>query len=152
MAVQTKVDQLSTSAAISPLSLIPLPFPVFSPDTWSLPGPSTSPLAPTDLPGCSWYMDPLCLPEAVKTNAPRLHKSQQLFHRVTQGSEINTAASLTHVWYECRGTFTGADVFTGSLAPPPIKECICLSEDKEANTFSPIFFDQLIFDRMNGKI
>lgn len=85
--------------------------------------------------------------------ASRLHKSWQPFHRVTRTSEINTAASLTHVWYKRRGTFTGAGVFTGSLAPPPrMKERIWLSEDKEANMFCLVLFEWFISDRMKSKI
>lgn len=63
----------------------------------------------------------------------RLHRSLLPFHGETRGSEINPDASLTHV-HECRATFTGAGVFTASLAPPPplrMKKRICLSADEK---------------------
>lgn len=136
MVAKTKVDQLGTNAAISGRCLPPLtpsfPFSCF------LPTPDVSTALPLLLRPHRPFSRLLLMYGSIMFNhklsdkrASRLHKSLQLFHGVTRSSQINMAASLTHVWYDCMGTVTGTSVFTGSQAPPQrTEEHICLSGDK----------------------
>lgn len=139
MVAQTKVDQLSTNAAISSrcfltlLISLPFSFPVFSPDTWSLP--ISSP-APTDLPACSWYMDPLCLPEAVKQT--RLSPPQIMAAISRSDADLRDKHSCildTCMIRRYRYIYRCGRVYRQPSTAAVHEGAFQLSENKEENTF-----------------